>query len=77
MGRSVGSPNQNTKHWNVAVLNPIDLSVLWEKQYCTIEEIYQDFKRIYSKSQITSYALQKRKCVKLLRIERLTQTDQL
>lgn len=71
MGRSYGSPNQSTKHWNVCILNPIDKSVLWEKAYCTIDEIYQDFKDIFSKSQIISYSLKKRKYVKLMTIERI------
>lgn len=75
MARTSGSPNHNTKHWDVAILNPLDFSVLWNKQYTTIDEIYGDFQNVYSKSQIVSYALKKRKCVKLLRIERLTSSE--
>ena len=76
MARTSGSPNQNTKHWNVSIYNPIDFSVLWTKQYTTIDEIYNDFKNVYSKSQIVSYALQKRKCVKLLSIERINVVEE-
>jgi len=71
MGRVSGSPNQSTKHWHVAILHPIENNSLWEKEYCTIDEIHQDFKEIFSKSQIVSYALKKRKCAKLLVIDRL------
>ena len=71
MGRTNGSPNSSYYHWSVKMYHPDLKTVLFYKKYCTMDDVCDEFKNVFSKSQVVSYCSKSRICPKVFEFDRI------